>query len=111
MTEPVKVIAPMATPSAHLDQRLAVDVADRADAEALRRIDGGRRHHDGGKADQRVEGGDELRHRGHGDAPRDDRADAAADGEAERRSGRSRRPTGVASASVVRMAIAMPIMP
>ena len=58
-----------------------MDVADRADAEGLRRIErrGGDEH--GGEADQRVEGGDELRHRRHRDAPRDDGAGAAAGGE------------------------------
>ena len=39
----------------------------------------GRRDHHGGEADEAVEGGDQLGHRGHGDAPGDDEADAAAD--------------------------------
>ena len=85
MTEPVKVIAPIATPMRHLDQRLGVDVADRADAEGLRRIERGGGDKHGRKADQRVEGGDELRHRRHRDAARDRGADRAA-----RRRARSR---------------------
>ena len=67
----------------HLDQRLAMDRADFADAEGIRRIDRGGRHHHRGKADERVEGGDELRHRRHGNALGDIGADAAADGKAD----------------------------
>ena len=55
-----------------------------ADAERLRRIERRRRDEHGREADERVEGGDELRHRRHGDAPRGDGADAAADGNAAR---------------------------
>ena len=58
------------------------DIADRADAEFRWRVerssgDEYRRH-----ADQRVEGGNQLRHRRHRDAARDDGADHAADGSA-----------------------------
>ena len=66
----------------HLDQALRVDRAGSADAEGIRRIEGGRRHEHGRQADQRMEGRDQLRHRRHGDAPRDHRADAAADRDA-----------------------------
>ena len=62
----------------HLDQRLRMDLAGVADAEGLRRVKRGGGDQHRGKADQRVEGGDELRHRGHRNAPRDRRADRAA---------------------------------
>ena len=67
----------------HLDQALRVDIAGRADAERFRRIQrrGGDEHR--GEADQRVERRDQLRQRRHLDAPGDERADAAADGDAE----------------------------
>ncbi len=83
MTEPVKVIAPMATPS-DISTRLAlVDGAAPADAERLRRIErtGGDQHR--GHADQRVERRDQFRHRRHRHAARDHRANAAADADAE----------------------------
>ena len=96
---------------AHLDQAWPWMSPDRADAEALGRIERGRRHHHGGKADEAVEGGDELRHRGHGDAARDDGADAAADGKADAGCRPKPPADGSASASVVTMAMAMPIMP
>jgi hypothetical protein len=89
---------------AHLDQRLAVDGADGTDAEAFGRIDGGGGDHDGGQTDEAVEGGDQLRHRGHGDAARGDRADAAADDEAEHDQAEAAG-EGLASASVVTMAM------
>ena len=66
----------------HLDAALGMDLAIGGDAEGFRRIIGGRRHEDGGETDQRMEGGDELRHGRHGDAPGGDRADGAADGDA-----------------------------
>ena len=112
MIEPVKVTAPMATPSAHLDQRLRVDLADRADAEGLRRIERRRGDQHRGKADQRMEGRDELRHRRHRDSARDDRADRAAE-RPSRRSGASQptKPAGGAPNSVVSTASAMPTMP
>ena len=82
MTEPVKVMAPMATPS-DISMRLAkCDGAALADAEAVGRIERGGGDEHGGEADQRVECGDQLRHRRHGDAPRGDGADEAADAEA-----------------------------
>ncbi len=65
MTEPVKVMRADGHAERHLDQRLAVDRADVADAEGVGRIERRRRHEHRGQADQRVEGGDELRHRGH----------------------------------------------
>ena len=60
-----------------------MDRMERTDAIGFRREEGrpGDKHRR--KADQRVEGGDELRHLRHGDAPCDDSADAAADGEAD----------------------------
>ena len=66
----------------HLDQALRVDRAGHADAEGFRRVEGGRRHQHRRQADQRMERRDQLRHRRHGDAPRDHRADAAADRDA-----------------------------
>ncbi len=75
MTEPVKVIATDGDAEAHLDQRLMVDRARIADAEGFRRIERTRRHEHRGEADERVEGGDELRHRRHGDAAGGHRAD------------------------------------
>ena len=65
MTEPVKVIAPMATPI-DISTRLAPWIAPGdADAEGVGRIERARRDQDRGKADQRMEGGDQLRHRRH----------------------------------------------
>ena len=64
-----------------------MDGARRADAEGVGRIERGGGDQHRGKADQRMEGGDELRHRRHRDAAGDEGADAAADGDAERRSG------------------------
>ena len=69
MTEPVKVMAPMATPSDISIRLAACDVAGRADAEGLRRIERAGRHEHRGKADERVEGRHQLRHRRHRDAP------------------------------------------
>ena len=83
MTEPVKVIAPMATPSDISTSEAPWIVPGLADAEGGRRVERRRGDEDGGKADAGMEGGDELRHRRHGDAPGDHRADAAADAEAE----------------------------
>ena len=84
MIEPVKVIAPMATPSA-ISNRLAplmAPIASASDAEGLRRIERGGRHQHRGKADERVEESHELRHLRHLHALGDNGADAAADGEA-----------------------------
>ena len=78
MIEPVKVIAPIATPIDISTSACAMDLADRADAEGLRRIERRRRDEHRREADQRVEGGDELRHRRHRNSPRDDRAGRAA---------------------------------
>ena len=52
----------------HFEQAGAVDVAGAADAESLRRIEGGGRDQHRGKADERVEEGHKLRHRRHRDA-------------------------------------------
>ena len=82
MIEPVKVMAPMAAPSDISTRLCGVDRARHADAEGFRRVEGGRRHQHRRQADQRMERRDQLRHRRHGDAPRDHRADAAADGDA-----------------------------
>ena len=82
MIEPVKVMAPMATPS-DISIRLCVWMARRRpDAEGLRRVEGGRGDEHGGETDQRMEGRDQLRHRRHRNAPRGHGADAAADGDA-----------------------------
>ena len=111
MTEPVKVMAPMATPSAISNSEPPWMVPTRADAEGLRRVEraGGDQH--GREADQRVEGRDELRHRRHRHALGDDRADAAADGEARDDQRPSRRNRPAAGPGVVRIAIPMPTMP
>ena len=81
ITDPEKVMAPMAAPKRHLNQACLVDVARRADAEGLGRIEGGGGDQHRGHADQRMEGGDELGHRRHRDAACGDGADAAADGD------------------------------
>ena len=87
MIEPAKVMAPMATPRL-ISIRLWVRIApSAADAEGIRRIKRRARDQHRGQADQRMERRHQLRHVGHGDAPRDHRADAAADGDARRRSG------------------------
>ncbi len=83
MIEPVKVMAPIATPSP-ISTRLPAWIAPRvADAEALRRVERRGRHEHRRQADQRVEGGDQLRQRRHLDALGDDGADRAADGDAD----------------------------
>ena len=83
ITEPVKVSAPMATPS-DISMRLEPWMcAGRADVEGVGRVERAGRDQHRGQADQRVEGGDQLRHRGHRHAARDHGADAAADGDAE----------------------------
>ncbi|MGY3426249.1 hypothetical protein ACVWZW_006753 [Bradyrhizobium sp. F1.13.4] len=63
----------------HLDQALRMDVAGAADVEGFRRVErtGSDQHR--GHTDQRMEGGDQFRHRGHRHATGDHRADAAAD--------------------------------
>jgi len=58
-------------------------VADVADAERLRGVERRRRDRHRRKAHARVENGDELRHLGHRHAPRDHRADAAAEPQPE----------------------------
>jgi hypothetical protein len=52
MIEPVKVIAPMATPSAISIRATAFSDADFADAERLRRVKRGGGHEHGGQADE-----------------------------------------------------------
>ena len=75
ISEPEKVIAPIASPS-DISIRLCVWILpDGADAERLRRVQRGRRHEHRGQTDQRVERRDELRQRRHLDAQRDERAD------------------------------------
>ena len=71
-------------PNGQLDQALQLDVAGLGDAVGGRRIDGGGGDETGRKPDQRVEGGHQLRHRGHVDAPGDHDADAAAQDDAAR---------------------------
>ena len=53
-----------------------------ADAEGAGRVERGGGNEYGGEADERMEGGDQLRHGRHGDAARGDGADDAADAEA-----------------------------
>ena len=78
ITEPEKVIAPIATPSpistrlTGNDRAVAVDDAERGRIEEGRRADQHRRH-----ADEAVESRDQLRHRGHRDPPGGDETDAA----------------------------------
>jgi hypothetical protein len=79
MTEPVKVTAPMARPSDSSIRELRWMPVRADDAVGAGRVDGRHGDQTGGHADQAVEGGDQLRHRGHGDLARDHRADAAAD--------------------------------
>ena len=52
MTEPVKVMAPMATPSDISTRLAACDVAGRADAEGFRRVERGGRDEHRGEADE-----------------------------------------------------------
>ena len=87
-----------------------MDVARRADAERLRRIQrrGGDEHR--GEADQRVECRDKLRQRRHLDAQRDEGADAAADDDAEEDQPVAQAAHAVMG-SVAITATAMPIMP
>ena len=82
MTEPVKVKAPMATPMHISISACAWMCADDADAEGFRRIERAGRHEHRGKADQRVERRDQLRHVGHLDRARHKGADAAAERDA-----------------------------
>ena len=65
MIEPVKVMAPMATPSDISTRLWRVDGARRADAERLGRVEGGSRDQHRRQADQGMERRDQLRHRGH----------------------------------------------
>jgi hypothetical protein len=60
-----------------------MDAATGADVERGRRIERAGGHQHRGHADQRVEGCDQFRHRGHRHPPRDHSTDAAADGDAE----------------------------
>ena len=66
--EPVKVMAPIATPRRHLDQAAEWIAPGIADAELARRIERRRGDADRRQADQRVEGRDQLRQRRHLDA-------------------------------------------
>ena len=100
ITEPEKVIAPMATPrpisirlcgKMLMKDGLAKGVTRTRDPERLgvevsRRADQHRGH-----ADEAVEGGDQLRHRRHLDLARGDQADPAADEHRRRRSRAERR--------------------
>ena len=79
ITEPEKVIAPIATPSP-ISTRLTWRIPSGLDdPEGVRVEEGGRADQHRRHADQRVEGGDQLRHGRHLDAARGDQADAAAD--------------------------------
>ena len=88
-----------------------MDGAGLADAERIRRIERGGGDEHRGKADERVERRDQLRHHRHGDASGGDRADEAADAEAAGDQVPGHGDCGLATASVVPMAIAMPSMP
>ena len=66
---------------AHLDPAGVVDALGSEDPERIGIEIGGRADQHRGHADEAVEGGDELRHRRHLDAPRGDEADRAADGD------------------------------
>ena len=110
ITDPEKVIAPIATPR---PISITADAKDRAgivdDPEGGRIKECRRANQHRGHADQRVEGRNQLRHRGHLDAAGGDEADSAADRVWLRRS-----PTSDAISCVARVvttAIAMPIMP
>ncbi len=81
MTEPVKVMAPIAAPS-DISTRLLTWIGD-AKAKSLRRMQSARRDQDGGEADEGVKQRDELRHRRHLDGARPPGADGAADADAE----------------------------
>ena len=81
MTEPEKVMAPMATPRLISIRLCDEDRARLADVEGLRAVERRGRNEHRCQPDEAVERGHQLRHRGHRDAPRDDRADDAADGE------------------------------
>ena len=65
ITEPVKVMAPIAAPS-DISNKVepCIEPGD-AEAEALRRVKRARRDEHRGKADQSVEEGDKLGHRRH----------------------------------------------
>ena len=112
MTEPVKVMAPIAAPS-DISIRLAAWISPGMPMpKASRREEGGGGDQHGRETDQRVEEGDELRHLGHFDplAPAPRRSRRRWRGPA--RSGRScRSSTAGAGRSVVTMAMPMPIMP
>ena len=83
MSEPAKVMAPMATPRL-ISIRLCIRIAPSAPMPiGARRIKRRARDEHGGQTDKAVERRDQLRHLGHRDAPRDDRADHAADGDAD----------------------------
>ena len=58
-----------------------VNMAGRAYAERLRRIERTRRNQHCCKTDERMKRGDEFRHRGHGDFARGHGTDTAADSE------------------------------
>ena len=90
ITEPEKVIAPIATPSP-ISIRLTrwIVPVGVGDAERNRVEEGRRADQHRGQADQAVEGRDELRHRRHRDPPRGDDADHRADGDRAERSARS----------------------
>ena len=67
----------------HFNEARAVNGAGFADVEGLGRIERAGGHQHRGHTDQRVEGCDQFRHRGHRHPARDHGTDAAADGDAE----------------------------
>ena len=107
--EPVKVMAPITVPRPISIRLCILILPGDADAEGLGRDEGGGGHEHRGEADQRMEGGHELRQRRHLDAPGHEGADRAADHQApDDQPGRdhARR-----VATVTPMAITMPTMP
>ncbi len=83
-------------PERHLDETAPLDVAGRADAERLRRVERAGGHDDGRKTDEAVEEGDELGHRRHlhgaGAPCPDPAADRDADDHEQPADGIGRRP-------------------
>ena len=95
----------------HLDDRIRMDARAFRDAEGFRRIERAGRDEHRREADQRVEHRHELRHRGHLHGAGAPGADAPADGEAEDDQQPREEAGRGFSASVVKMATPMPIMP
>jgi hypothetical protein len=112
MTEPEKVIAPIAMPSP-ISIRLTAWIAPSGigDAERIGVEIGGDRDQHRGEPDQAVEGGDELRHRGHRDRRAVTRPIAAPIEDRDADLGQRGDRVDGCVASVVPTASAMPNMP